>query len=236
MIPVLDLLLRPIARLAIARGVLFGQVAERLKLQFLRGATDLADGSKLTDSRISVMTGLQRRDITRLRDLPNDPSPVSNHLSRLIATWHQLGGTPLARKAFDALALDIRRDVHPRTMLEHLLDAGCVAVQADVVTLQVQSYQPLPGSAEQLTYLGRNGADFLTAATQNVIEDPAPFFERAAHYDQLSPAAVAELEAEFRAGQMALLRQISAKAAVLQDSDPGGMRFRAGAYFYKEDP
>lgn len=235
MIPVLDLLLRPIARLAIARGVLFGQVADRLKLQFLRGATDLAGEAKLTDSRISVMTGLQRRDITRLRDLPDAPPLVANHLARLVAIWHQQGGTPLARKAFDALASDIRRDVHPRTMLEQLVDAGTVRVQADVVTLLTDTYQPLPGSADQLDYLGRNGADFLNAATANVMQDPAPFFERAAHYNQLSAEAVATLEADYRAGQSALLQDISAKAAALQGSDPGTYRFRAGAYFYKED-
>lgn len=235
MIHVLDLLLRPIARLAIARGVLFGQVADRLKLQFLRAASDVAGSEKLTDSRISVMTGLQRRDVVRLRDMPDDPPLVANHLSRLIAVWVHQGGRPLARKAFDALAADIRRDVHPRTMLEQLVHAGSVQVQDDKVTLLVQSYQPLPDSAAQLDYLGRNGADFLNAATANVMTDPAPFFERAAHYNQLSPGAVQTLEDDFRAGQMALLQAISAKAAQLQDTDPGPCRFRAGAYFYKED-
>jgi len=178
MISALDLLLRPIARLAIARGVLFGQVADRLKLQFMRGAAELAGEAKLTDSRISVMTGLQRRDVARLRAMPNDPPEVANHLARLVAIWHQQGGTPLKRKAFDALAVDIRRDVHPRTMLEQLVHAGTVRVDADAVILLATSYQPLSGSEDQLAYLGRNGADFLNAATGNVLENPAPFFER----------------------------------------------------------
>ena len=234
MISVLDLLLRPIARLAIARGVLFGQVADRLKLQFLRASSEVAGTEKLTDSRISVMTGLQRRDIVRLRDMPDDPPQVANHLARLVAVWHQQGGGTLDRKRFDALAHDIRRDVHPRTMLEQLAHSGTVALAGDQVSLLAASYQPLPGSADQLDYLGRNGADFLNTATANVMQDPAPFFERAAHYNHLSEEAVATLEADYRAAQMAVLQDISAKAAKLQDSDPGSVRFRAGAYFYKE--
>lgn len=235
MINVLDSLLRPIARLAIARGVLFGQVADRLKLQFLHGAKDLAEDGKLTDSRLSVMTGLQRRDIARLRDQSQAPAPVANHLARLVSVWHQSGKAVLSRKAFDALAQDIRRDVHPRTMLEQLVHAGTIEVVGDQVTLLATSYQPLPGSEDQLDYLGRNGGDFLTAATANVMQDPAPFFERAAHFNGLSEDAVAALEAEYKEKQMALLHDIGAKAAKLQDSAPGQHRFRAGGYFYKED-
>ena len=234
---VLDSLLAPIARLAVARGVLFAEVAERLKRQFVAAAEDRIVG-KVTDSRISVMTGLQRRDIVRLRAEASPPAPPVNHLSRLVARWVAQGGYPLPRKgaqSFDTLAQDIRRDVHPATMLAQLTDAGTVRLDPDdLVVLQARSYQPLPGTDAQLDYLARNGGDFLSAATANVLHDPAPFFERAVHYSHLSEEAVAMLEAEYRTAQMQLLGQINAKAAALQDTHPGQTRFRAGGYFYKE--
>ncbi len=232
---VLDALLAPISRLCVARGVLFAEAAERLKAQFVRAAIGQIDG-KVTDSRLSVMTGLQRRDIARLRAEPDNAQPPVNHLSRLVAQWVAQGGDAFTRKSFDSLAQEIRRDVHPATMLAQLRDAGTVAVtDEDMVELLARSYQPLPGTGAQLDYLARNGGDFLTAATANVMQDPAPFFERAVHYNQLSADAVAVLEAEYRAAQMQVLQQINAHAAALQATKPGHMRFRAGGYFYKED-
>lgn len=227
---VLDTLLGPIARLAVAKGLLFPQVAERLKLAFVRGAGALV--SQPTDSRISVMTGLQRRDIARLRDLGEAP-PVVHHLARLVLQWQAGLPADISRADFDALAATIRKDVHPRTLLEQLVAAGTVAVTGDRVRLVTSSYQPLAGSEDQLDYLASNGADMLNAGVGNVLG--AAHFERAAHFNQLSAEAVATLQASFAAQQMAVLQRIAAEAAALQDSAPGAHRFRAGGYFYSED-
>lgn len=230
---VLEKLLGPIARLCVAKGILFPAAAERLKARFVAEAADRIAG-KVTDSRLSVMTGLQRRDIARLRSAEDTPTPQMNHAARLVATWAAEGGAPLARTDFDALALQVRRDVHPATQLAQLVDAGTVEIGDEgFVTLLSRSYQPLPGSEEQLDYLARNGGDFLRAATGNVLQDAGPFFERAVHYNGLSKAAVAELEDQFRIAQMIVLEEINAKAKALQSTDPGGMRFRAGGYFYQ---
>jgi uncharacterized Ntn-hydrolase superfamily protein len=109
-----------------------------------------------------------------------------------------------------------------------------VSVADGMVRLAKVSYQPMPGSAAQMAYLADNAGDFLAAAVGNVTGAPV-HFERAVHYNQLDAAAVAQLEAAFRAGQMALLGQINVQAAALQATMPGTLRFRAGAYFYDED-
>ncbi|MEY1554114.1 DUF6502 family protein [Yoonia sp. R2331] len=228
---ILDALFAPIARLAVARGVMFPQAAARLKVQFLRGAEALADAPN--DSRISVMTGLQRRDIARLRALPED-APVVHHLSRLVAIWVADHPKVLDRKSFDALAASVRKDVHPRTLLEQLVDAGTVVVDADRVTRVKRSYQPAAGSVDQLDFLAANGGDFLNAGVQNVIAG-AGHFERAAHFNQLSPEAVADLQALFADRQMAVLEEVAARARDLQDDSPGTHRFRAGGFFYAEE-
>jgi hypothetical protein len=242
---ILDALLAPIARLLVARGVLIAEVTERMKLHYVRAARAQA-GPKPTDSRISVMTGLQRREVARLLAVDLDapelaPRPV-NHLSRLVALWltdPQFDGRPLPRSggtiSFEGLAQSIRRDVHPRTMLEQLILAGTVKLDAqDRVHLRQQSYQPLAGSDDQLAYFADNAGDFLTAATQNILSDPAPFFERAVHYNGLTLDAVAELDGIYRVGQMELLVKLSIEAARLS-STPGPKRFRAGGYFFAKD-
>jgi Family of unknown function (DUF6502) len=246
----LDTILAPLARLLVRRGVLIGQATERLKLHYLRAAQGMA-GNRPTDSRISVITGLQRREVVRLAALP-DGAPADrkiNHLSRLVQVWQsdpRFGGRDLDRAgsegSFEALALGIRRDVHPRTMIEQLREAGTVAVTSEGrLRLLQSSYQPLAGSEAQLDYFADNAGDFLTAATENILSETAPFFERAAHFNQLSPEAVAKLAGDFQKGQMALLQKIAAEASELQKQSPGTHRFRAGGYFYftdeiKKDP
>lgn len=231
----LDAVFAPIARLCVVQGVLFPQLVERFKAQFVRAAIG-AINSKPTDSRISVMTGLQRRDIARLRANESEPNLPINHLARLVARWVAAGAATLSRHDFDVLASEIRRDVHPATQLAQLVDAGTVAVAGDgLISLLSRSYQPSTGSTEQLEYLARNGGDFLKAGIGNIITDPAPFYERAVHYNGMSAEAVGTLEEEFRADQQVLLEQINARAATLRKSAPGNHRFRAGGYFYQEN-
>lgn len=243
MMQIFDALLAPLTRLFVARGVLFPDLIERMKAHYVAAA--LAQG-KATDSRLSLLTGLQRREVTRLRGFePRDQRP--NHLARLVALWQteavwMADGKPLLlprtgpAPSFEALAWAVRRDVHPRTMLDALLASGTVALDAagQQVSLMQSSYQPLAGSDDQLAYLTRNLGDHLNAATGNVLGQVPAEFERAVHYSDLSAEGVAALAEFHRTGQMALFQEISRRAAEMKRTGPPGQhRFRAGAYFHQ---
>jgi len=238
----LDQILAPLCRLLVARGILFGAAAERLKQSYVQAAQARA-GGRATDSRLSVMTGLQRRDVQRLRDGVTPPVPTDHALSRLVAQWQadpRYAGADLPRRgdevSFDALAQSVRRDVHPRTLLDELLAAGTVTVlPGDLIRLLRGAHVPLSGSAAQLAYLGDNGGDFLAAAVGNILADTPRFFERALHYNHLSAGAVQQLEAQFRAEHMSLLMRMNTEARHLQATDPGTLRFKAGGYFYFQE-
>lgn len=243
----LDHLLSPLCRLLVARGVLFADLAERLKGHYVQAAQALSEG-KTTDSRLSVMTGLQRREIARLKGFdarPGKPNP----LSRLVALWqsdpeYQTNGQPQPlprtgpQPSFESLAFEIRKDVHPRTMLDTLETAGTVRIDdEDRVHLVETAYLPLSGSEDQLAYLAFNVGDHMAAASDNVLGQSPPFFERAVHYGGLSEAQVATLTARFHAGQMVLLEELNREAAEMKTSrkEMGKMRFRAGGYFYSTE-
>jgi hypothetical protein len=244
MMEILDRLFGPLARLLVARGVLFGDLVERMKAHYVQAAHALA-GDKATDSRLSVMTGLQRRDVVRLKDFaPKEQRP--NHLVRLIALWqtdpdYAQEGRPRAlprqgpAPSFEALARDVLKDIHPRTMLDALVATGTVSLEGDTVHLAKSSYQPLAGSEEQIAYLTNNLGDHMSAATENVLGQAPPHFERAVHYTDLTAEEVAELAADYREGQMALFEALSRKAAAMKKlpRDGAGHRFRAGGYFYR---
>jgi len=247
MIDLIDRLLAPFARLMVARGVQFPELSERLKAHYVAAAKEMSDG-KLTDSRLSVLTGLQRRDIARLRALPT-PEPRQHHLARLLALWQtepDYVGRDLpkngAAPSFEALAKVVRKDIHPRTMLDTLEEAGAVAVDAETqkVRLLQSSYQPLSGSEDQLAYLTQNLGDHFDAATENVLGHMPPHFERSVHYTALSADHVAALKTAYDAGQMAFLKELSAQAAEMKKAakelpkERRGLRFRAGGYFYSK--
>lgn len=242
MLNLLDALLAPTARILVARGVGFPAFAERMKSHYIAAAERQAkaEGNKITDSRLSVLTGLQRRDISRLKGSKPEEKRV-HHLSRLVALWQtqndysreipKSGPSP----SFEALAHEVHRDVHPRTMLDALQAAGTVQLEGESVTLVETSYQPLAGTEDQISYLAKNVGDHAAAATENVMGREPRHFERAVHYTRLSADQIADLEAEFRAAEMVILEQISQKAAKMKRSGKGTERFRAGSYFYSAE-
>lgn len=239
MLSTLDLILRPIARLAIAKGQRFADVSEQLRRAFLMEARTAA-GASATVSQLAIVTSLQRRDFKRLLDAAPITVPTSSDpLSKLVALWlADHSGDPLNQHgdapSFDALARKVRKDVHPRTLLDRLEETGTAQITDDMVHLLKPAYVPLEGSEAQLRYLSENVGDHLATAVGNVLGDPEAF-DLAVHYDGLSLTAIEELETLWRARMDAVLQEVNQMAAAHQNSQPGALRFRAGGYFRKEE-
>ena len=224
-------------------------MSERLKAHFVAAALASGEG-KPTDSRLSVQTGLQRRDIARLRAEDLKP-PRTSHLARLVALWRTepdyvtASGVPRilprsgSKPSFDALARAVRKDIHPRTQLDALIAAGTIRhdAQSDRLILEAEAYIPSRGTEDQLAYLAANTGDHLGAATANVLGKSPPFFERALHYSELSKAEVAELEKTFETEMMGLLERLRNRAAEMKRTEARppaehAQRFRAGGYAF----
>lgn len=249
--------LLPLARLLVARGVRFQAASDWLKEAFVAAATRIADGSRLTDSRLSVLTGLQRKDIkaVRARIASGAPaSPSAGPLPRLIQNWRGMdefrgvGGEPavlpraaVAGPSFDGLAATVSTDIHPRSLLDELKRLQLVDDAEDGVRLLAEAYIPASDQTTLLDYLGSNIGDHAEAAAANVLSSGSPpHFERAVHYNGLSAGALCELDELARGLQQSVLEQIAARAAELQDAeadrpDATG-RFRCGAFILTEAP
>lgn len=233
----LDPILRPLARLAISKGWLFPVVERRLRHAYVMAAASGVQGTA-TDSKISVMTGLQRRDIARLR---TEAEPEKYHrqpLAEITALWwddpaYDPRGIPFkgTGASFTTLARSIRQDVHPRTFLDVLIKNGAVEESGDMVVLKTRSYQPLSGSDDQLAYLADNVGDHLAAAVSNVVEG-AGNYEMGVHYRGLSDAAIKQLHSHYRTRMTEILQELDTMARALPDTDNGAHRFRAGGYFF----
>src|SRR3569623_3819695 len=86
-------LLRPLVRLVVRNGVSYGAFADLAKWVYV----DVSNkefgvvGRKQTDSRISVLTGLTRKDVARLKgiDAPDDTAAAEQYhrAARVIGGW-----------------------------------------------------------------------------------------------------------------------------------------------------
>lgn len=254
-------ILAPLVRLMIARGLRFTELIDLLKALYIEQAEAhfRLDRRRMTDSRVSVLTGLQRKDIRRLRTAAADRGPTdsgsSGPLPRILACWagsagwSDTDGRPLvlprkaaAGRSFEALVAEISRDIHPRTVLDQLAAAGAVRhdPETDRVTLLSEAYVARD-DAGLLGYLGANLGDHAEAATGNLMAErpPAPFFERAVHYNQLSDESVETLDSMARKNQEEALTALNRTAQRLQEDDrrhgQATGRFRCGVFIYRAD-
>lgn len=253
-------LLRPLVRLMIACGITFPVMADTLRRLFVDVAANevLADPRARTDSRVSLLTGVHRKEIKRLRSLPRDqtaPPPVVNLASLIVARWIagpaycDAAGQPLALPrlappaggpSFDDLVQSITTDVRPRAVLDNLLDHGVVSLEpGDRVRLNADAFIPRPGGEEQLFYFARNLHDHVAAATANISAGQPPFLDRSVHYDGLSQAQADALRAYAREVAMHALLDVNRRALELLDAGDiagtaAGRRVNLGIYLFED--
>jgi len=253
--------LRPLVTLMLARGVTFPFLAELLKGLFVEVADrDFAlPGRPQTASRLSLLSGVHRKDVQRLRRdaaLPDaEPMPAAISLgAQLVAAWlatprfcdRRGKPRPLARSAsaggeasFEALVARVSKDIRARAVLDEWLRLGIVRLDArDRVCLNAEAFVPVRGFDEKAYYFGQNCHDHAAAAVANLLAAGPPFLERSVHYDALSAASAAALAKLSAGAGMAALKSVNRRALQLERDDakhPGPrQRINFGVYFYAE--
>jgi hypothetical protein len=249
-------LLRPLVRLLIRSGITFPMLTELLRELYVNVAEyDFAlPGKEQTDSRVSLLTGIHRKEIRRLRGAgaPVNVIPATvSQTTRILARWladpefSDGGGHPLplprtaepSQPSFERLVASVTRDVRPRAVLDEWLDRKLVVIDdQDRAVLVEAAYVPRSGDDPQLYYLGRNLHDHIAAAVANV-EAPSPqFLERAVHYDGLTKELAEQLQQRSREVAMQALQKLNREAHAASDGvPPGQWRWNFGVYVYSEE-
>ena len=250
--------LYPLVRFMLTKGVTYPFLADLLKGVFVEAADRefrIADRPQ-TDSRISLLTGVHRKDVRRLRKAvqePGEATPAAVSLgSQLVAAWTGLAQfldqdghpLPLPRLAssagelsFEGLVAGVSKDIRSRAVLDEWLRLGVVRIDdQDRVVLNIEAFVPQKGFEEKMFYFGHNLHDHAAAAAHNVLGESPPFLERSVHYDALGPTSIRALaELAERAGMQAALT-INRKAMELEKRDAASeepkQRITFGIYFY----
>jgi hypothetical protein len=252
--------MRPLVRLMLRKGVTYTVFADLLKEVFVDVADRefRLDDKAPSDSRISLLTGVHRKDVRRLRkedDTASMALPENITLgAQLVNAWTsnqpfcKAAGQalPLPRLAsvggdvsFDALVAQVSTDIRARVVLDEWLRLGVVRLdEQDCVHLEAQAFVPQKGFDEKAAYLAHNLHDHASAAVHNLTAQGQPFFERSVHYDALSPASVEVLRETVASEGMQTLLGFSRLAADLENDDLSSLdprqRITIGLYFYTE--
>jgi hypothetical protein len=253
--------MRPLVALLVRNGVTYPAFAAALKRVFLDAATDelQARGMAQTDSAVSLLSGVHRRDVRNFTRVPQrvaratratraSGAPLSL-VGEVVARWltdaayqdRRRRPRPLQRAEFDAMVAAVSSDVRGRAMLDELLRLGAVTESADGIALAAGGFAPRQGFAEMSELFAANLADHAAAASAN-LQGEANFLEQAMYVDGITADSVQRLQRAARQAWTRALPPVLAEAQECSDADArkasaagAGQRVRFGVYFYSTE-
>lgn len=258
------LIVEAMVPLLIRSGIGYSEFAAACKPVFYRQALIEAKRTqqKTTDSAISLLSGLHRRDTANLRKaIFEDPSlanpPISQPVSvpkQVIARWLSMDiGDVIdiqeGDNSFAALVAQVSKDQHFRSILTELERVGIVVADANTVTLKRNAYTPDPSVKEARELLAQNVADHIAAGVTNLFADVTTgdkgVLEQAIFSDELSEASITELHTLSNELWFKTLDTLLKRAIILHEQDQvtfehdtdnqmTSYRFRLGMYAYHE--
>ncbi|MCB0352775.1 MAG: hypothetical protein KDD64_04595 [Bdellovibrionales bacterium] len=183
----LRLLLRPIAKFCLKRALTIQDFLEVGKSVFLDVASDeIKDaGGNPNTSRLSVITGIRRKEINRLLAKPSvveEGDSAASLLTKVIGLWATgpafttASGKPRVldcdgqQSQFADLVEQISTDVRPGTVLAELERIGAVERSSRGVKLLALAYKPVGDPSEGLELLAADAADLIEAVQENIFE------------------------------------------------------------------
>jgi len=250
----------PMVGMLLREGVTYPRLAHALKQTFLDAAPAVlaASSTPISDSSISTLTGVHRKDVREWRTVGR-PLPQANTFGAVMKVFTRWASDPeycdktgcpraLERSggagSFEALATATSKDVHPQTLLQELirlgvatLECGDASGRGERVSLRVDALVPTAGIAEILQLLADNVGDHLSAAAHNLTPGAEPMLEQSVFADDLRPESANAMGRLARGIWSKVFHDIVREATALSNEDfeqaDADQRIRIGMYFYR---
>lgn len=254
---------RPLVRLLIHQNITYVGLQNLLKTTYVNVADEFfgLEGKRQTDSRISLLTGIHRADVKRIRSetspKASDKEIKASLSAQIMSIWagHQAYLTskgnpkPLFRYGHDGspsveeLVLSVSKDKHPRSFIDDWLNQGIVEIinknEKEMICLTEKGYIPEEDFEEKLFFAGKNIGSHLSVVEHNLENQTPPMFDRAVYYYQLTEESVKELEELSRTKMLEALVEINQRASQLQQKDcnikEADRGMHVGAYYYRDE-
>lgn len=239
----------------------FDELARRAYVQV--AMTDFSiEGKKPTISRASILSGLTRKEVSRLLSLSEEDSPAGdgeryNRAARVLTGWirdpdfQHSDGEPrvLPLEGSHGFAALVRRhsgDVPARAVLDELIRVGAVHCQEDQhVRLRARAYVPASSASDKLDILGTDVAQLVATIDHNIEHGALdPRFQRKVMYESIAQSDVAAFRRYSATHAQSLLERLdrwlqprdSAPADTGNPDAAGTQRMRVsmGIYYFEE--
>ena len=251
------MLCKPLIRLLIEKGMTFPQFRELMKVLYVEVADKhfSLDGTKPSDSRIFVLTGVHRKDIKRIRQqAEQEDSQITSSASlsgEIVARWTSMPeylddkgkSRPLLKSGnnieagFEQLVSSVSKDVRAKVILEEWLRLNIVRLKDDYIVLNDSAFVTNKEFTEMAYYLGHNVHDHLASCVNNILAENDPMLERSVYYASLTENSVNKLNTIASKKGNELLQHLNKQAIKLYDADKhkddATYRMRLGVYWYQ---
>ena len=233
----------------------FSNLIKRIYVDVASKDIPSIDG-RMTDSRLSLLTGVHRKDIRKFREeediLDTAHQKAISLSAQVISTWlsdneycdKSARPKPLWRlqadghPSFEGLVEYVsRQDLRARPLLDEWLRLGVVRLdEHQMVHLIADAFGPTEGFDEKVFFFERSMHDHMAASVENILEDQVRHLDRCIYYNNLKPESIEKLQQYAEQETMKTIKQINQKARQMQKRDSGKpgatFRFDYGAFFY----
>ena len=182
-------LMRPLVRILIRNGVAYGEFAEIAKEVYVDVASSdfKVPHRKMSQARISILTGLTRKEVARIcgnKNKKEDSSSEVHRVTRVLTGWHTDAsytgpyGLPLELKFdgdegkdFVSLVQKYSGDMAARAMLDELLRIGAVQeTERGWFKVTTRTYLSKVDAPEGFELLGTAVTNFVSTIDNNILE------------------------------------------------------------------
>jgi hypothetical protein len=248
-------ILRALVRVLLRNGISYGAFSELAKRSYVEAVEQdyRLPGKKLSSSRISTLTGLTRKEVTRLRGMETDEVLENleryNRAARVISGWvrdtdfHDAHGQPAVLPmegegvSFSSLVQRYSGDIPVRAIFDELQRVGAIEVGEDErLELKSRAYIPQGDEAEGIKILGTDVADLISTIDHNIGRRGPAYFQRKVSYNNLTPDQMGRLRDSLARQAQACLEAMDRELVQCdRDHTPeigDGERVRAGVGIY----
>ncbi|MDH5732146.1 MAG: DUF6502 family protein [Gammaproteobacteria bacterium] len=251
-------LLRPIARILIRHGISHGEFSELARHAFVQVAfRDFRIANRPhTVSRVSVLTGLSRKEVLRIKRLAGEYQPEDdghiNRAIRVINGWIQdpdfldKQGQPLSlawgnnKGQFGDLCKRYSGDITAGAVLDELIAAGAVEKTEDnKISVIEKAYVPVDSAEDKIEIMGNTVEDLLETLEFNLEHNETSRYQRSVIYQDLPHRIVNEFVAYSRQRAHELLLDLnhwlkSAKQKITEEEKKQTLYRTGFGLFYLE--
>jgi len=251
-------ILQPLVRLLIRKGYTVQWLSEEIKHAYINVAVDeleRREEPRISNSRLNLMTGIQRPEVKRIRSAIEAKSITVIHpIALLISLWHGEAtdskgrvldlprtATDKDQPSFFAFAdRATNKNVAQATFLQECIQKGIVRhdLETDRVHLLEDAFIPTKAFEEQLHFFAENQGDHVDAGVENILAESPRYFDRSVLYKGFAEEDVEALDKLSRDLAMKALHAVNKEARKRAKSGrKGRFRFNLGIFsFFREQP